>query len=615
MRLKRIPLAVAAGAVAALALASCAPGGPSTPSSSGSASGSASASGSTGTEQAAQIDGSGKLDLKDIQTQDGELKVSIGGTEFGGYNTLTPATYDTYSNSIAALYSSGFFYFGTDGKVIPNETLGTAEVVSDSPLQIKYTINKDAVWSDGTPITVADAVLAWGSQNATLLGADGKTPLFNNVSGDLVGLVPKGPEGDVDGKEFTVTYKDPNLDWKLQTFMAQPAHVVAKQAGMSIEDLVSALRAQDKDKLAKAAAFWSTGWNKGAGQLPAADLNVSAGPYILDSWQKGQSVTLVPNEKYWGPKPGVSKLTFRFVDPSAMVQALQNKDLDVMSPQPTLDTLKQLEALGASVNIIKGNTMTWEHVDFNFAGTSVFKDDADLRKAFAMCIPREQIVEQLIKPLNPEAQVLNSRVSFPGDELYEKVTKDAYPADLYDKVNIEESKKLVDASSAKKTNGKVTVRIGYNTPNPRRANEVQLIKASCDQAGFDVKDIASETFSGEGGPVTKNDYDAFLFAWAGSGQLTSDANIYTTGSGQNFGKYSNKTVDENLKVVQTTMDLEKHSQALVNTEKELWNDMFGIPIFQHPGIDAAGADVTNVIHTNTQDGITWNAEQWQRLAK
>lgn len=45
--------------------------------------------------------------------------------------------------------------------------------------------------------------------------------------------------------------------------------------------------------------------------------------------------------------------------------------------------------------------MTWEHVDFNFAGTSVFKDDADLRKAFAMCIPREQIVEQLIKPLNP----------------------------------------------------------------------------------------------------------------------------------------------------------------------------------------------------------------------
>ncbi|WP_394162334.1 ABC transporter family substrate-binding protein [Galactobacter valiniphilus] len=614
MRLKRIPLAVAAGAVAALALASCSPGGPSTPSS-GSASGSASASGSTGTEQAAQIDGSGKLDLKDIQTQDGELKVSVGSTEFGGYNGLTPATYDTYTSAVTNMYMQGFFYFGTDGKVIPNTNLGTAEVVSDSPLQIKYTINKDAVWSDGTPITVADAVLAWGSQNAALLGEDGKTPVFNNVSGDLVALAPKGPEGDVNGKEFTLTYKEPNLDWKLQTLMAQPAHVVAKQAGMSVEDLVAALRAQDKAKLAKAGAFWSTGWNKGAGQLPSAELNVSNGPYILDSWQKGQSVTLVPNEKYWGPKAGVSKLTFRFVDPGAMVQALQNKDLDVMSPQPTLDTVKQLEALGSSVNVIKGNTMTWEHVDFNFAGTSVFKDDPELRKAFAMCIPREQIVEQLIKPLNPEAKVLNSRVSFPGDELYDRVVKDAYPAADYDKVNVEGAKKLVDASSATKTNGKVTVRIGYNAPNPRRANEVQLIKASCDQAGFDVKDISSETFSAEGGPVTKNDYDAFLFAWAGSGQLTSDSNIYMSKQPQNFGKYSNAEVDKQLTITKTTMDLTKYGDALVATEKQLWDDMFGIPIFQHPGIDAANADVSNVLHTQTQDGITWNAEQWQRVAK
>jgi peptide/nickel transport system substrate-binding protein len=611
MRLKRISLAVAAGAAAALALASCSPGGSNTPSSSGSVSGSASDSAA----QAAQIDGSGKLDLKDIQTQDGEIKVSVGSTEFGGYNTLTPATYDTYSSAISALYTTGFFYFGTDGKVIPNETLGTAEVVSDSPLQVKYTINPDAVWSDGTPITVADAVLAWGSQNASLLGSDGKTPVFNNVSGDLVALAPKGPEGDVNGKEFTLTYKEPNLDWKLQTLMAQPAHVVAKQAGMSVDDLVSALREQDATKLAKAGAFWSTGWNKGAGQLPADDLNVSSGPYILDSWQKGQSVSLVPNPKYWGPKAGVSKLTFRFVDSGAMVQALQNKDLDVMSPQPTLDTIKQLEALGSAVKIIKGDTMTWEHVDFNFAGTSVFKDDADLRKAFAMCIPREQIVEQLIKPLNPDAKVLNSRVSFPGDDLYDRVVQEAYPASTYDSVNLEESKKLVDASSAAKTNGKVTVRIGYNSPNPRRANEVQLIKASCDQAGFDVKDISSETFSAEGGPVTKNDYDAFLFAWAGSGQLTSDSNIYMTGQPQNFGKYSNAEVDKQLTITKTTMDLTKHGDALVATEKQLWDDMFGIPIFQHPGIDAAGADVTNVIHTQTQDGITWNAEQWQRVAE
>lgn len=610
MRSKRISMAVALGATAALALAACSPGGPANNSSSGAASGSASGSGSAPAGQAAQIDGSGKLDIKDAKTEPGELKLSVGGTEFGGYNTLTPATYDTYSSAVAGLYMQGFFYFGTDGKVIANENLGKAELVSDSPLTIKYTINPNAVWSDGTPITVADAVLAWGSQNAKMMGKDGKTPLFNNVSTDLVEMIPKGPEGDLGGKEFTVTYKDPNLDWKLQTLMAQPAHIVAKQAGMSIDDLSAALKAGDAAKLEKAGAFWSTGWNKGAGQLPSADLNVSNGPFILDSWEKGQSVTLKANEKWWGPKPGMEKITFRFVDPGAMVQALQNGDLDVMAPQPTLDTLKQLEALGTSVNILKGSTMTWEHVDFNFAGTSVFKDDADLRKAFAMCIPRQQIVDQLIKPLNPDAQVLNSRVSFPGDEVYEKSVAEAYDK-RYDNVDVEGAKKILEEKG--KTGLKV--RIGYNSPNPRRANEVQLIKASCDQAGFDVQDINSATFSAEGGPVTKNDYDAFLFAWAGSGQLTSDRNIYSTGSPQNFGKYSNKTVDDELTTVATTMDMAKRSESLVKAEKVLWDDMFGIPIFQHPGLDAAKSDVNNVVFSSTQDGISWNADQWQRVAK
>lgn len=602
MRLKRVSAAVAMGAAAALALAACAPGGPAAQSSS--ASGSSGGS-SSGAPSAPQVDGTGKFELGDVTTQDKEIKVSVGSTEFGGYNGLTPETYDTYTSAVTGMYQSSFFYYGTDGKVIANTELGTAELVSESPMKVKYTISDKAVWSDGTPITVADAVLAWGTQNAKLVGADGKTPVFNNVSSDLVELAPKGPEGDLKGKTFEVTYKDPNLDWKLQTFLDFPAHVVAKQADMSVDDLAAALRAQDKDKLAKAAQFWNKGWNKGPGQLPSKELNVSSGPYILDSWEKGQSVTVKANDKWWGTKPGVNKITFRFVDPGAMVQALQNGDLDVMSPQPTLDTLKQLENLGSAVNIQRGNTMTWEHVDFNFRGTSVFKDDADLRKAFAMCIPREQIVDQLIKPLNPDAKVLNSRVSFPGDEDYDAITGAAYDK-KYDSVDLEGAKKIL----ADKGKDKLKVRIGYNSPNPRRANEVQLIKASCDQAGFDVQDISSADFSADGGPQTKGDYDAFLFAWASSGQLTSDRNIYSTGSAQNFGKYSNKTVDAELTKISQTMDLNARVESLKIAEKALWDDMFGIPLFQHPGLDASKANITNVKFNASQNGITWNAEQW-----
>jgi peptide/nickel transport system substrate-binding protein len=419
--------------------------------------------------------------------------------------------------------------------------------------------------------------------------------------------VPDGPVGDPKGKTFTITYKEPNPDWELNTLLDFPAHVVAKQGGLSTDELVKALKAQDGKKLAKAGKFWSTGWNPGKGKLPPKDTLVTSGPYIPESWDKGQSITLKANPNYFGTKAGVKTLVFRFVDNGAMVQGLQNGDLDVMAPQPTVDTVKQLQDLGNKVVIHEGDTLTWEHVDFNFAGSSVFKDSADLRKAFAHCIPREQIVDNLIKPLNPKAEVLNTRDTLPGQEGYEDVLKSTYNGD-YDKVDIAKSKELIKKAGK---SGKVTVRLGYNAPNPRRADEVQLIKASCDKAGFDVKDVSSEDFGQPGGAVEKNDYDAYLFAWAGSGQIASGANIYGNKQPQNFGKYESTTVDKAFKKIKSTLDMKEHIKQEKIVEKGLWDDMFGIPLFLHPGVDASASNIENVKHTMTQDGITWNAFQWQ----
>src|SRR5699024_12086767 len=64
------------------------------------------------------------------------------------------------------------------------------------------------------------------------------------------------------------------------------------------------------------------------------------------------------------------------------------------SPQPTVDTLAQLENLGDAVAIQKGDTLTWEHLDFNFAEGNAMTN-LELRKAFAMCVPRQQIVDNL----------------------------------------------------------------------------------------------------------------------------------------------------------------------------------------------------------------------------
>ncbi len=607
MRLKRISMAVAATVAASLALTACSPGG-SQDKKKDDKGGDSQTVG-----DAKQFEGSGRFELSDVETQNKEIKITVGSIEYGGYNGLTPDTYSTYTSAVADTYMPGFRYYGTDGKVYQNKDMGSYKLISEDPMKVEYTIHEDAVWSDGTPITVADAISAWGTQT-TLSSPDAEKdgdgnapPLFDNVSNDLVDQVPDGPQGDPKGKKFTVTFKEPNPDWELQTWLSFPAHVIAKNGGLSKEEYIKALQDQDGKKLEKAAEFWNKGWNRGAGKLPKEEDNVSGGPYILDSWQQGESVTVKANPKYWGEKPGVEKLTFRFIDDSAMVQGLKNKDLQVISPQITPDIADQLKGLEGSneAKLYSGNQLTWEHLDFNFRKGNVM-EDLDVRKAFAMCVPRQEIVDKLVKSINPDATVLNAREIFSDDENYENVVSEAYKGE-YDEVDIEGAKKLL------KDKGKegATVRIGYSAPNPRRSQQFQLIKNSCEKAGFKVEDVSSKDFFDPGGTLDTGKYEVALFAWAGSGQKTSGWNIYHSKGAQNYGKFKNADVDAAFdKMKKATAD-DAHLEAVKEAEKALWDNLYGIPIFQHPGMRAADPKIANIAHTVTQSGITWNADQWQ----
>ncbi|OFT22123.1 ABC transporter family substrate-binding protein, partial [Arthrobacter sp. HMSC08H08] len=583
MRLKRISMAVAATAAASLALTACSPGG-SQDKKKDDKGGDSQTVG-----DAKQFEGSGRFELSDVETQNKEIKITVGSVEYGGYNGLTPDTYSTYTSAVAGTYMPGFWYYGTDGKIYQNKDMGSYKLISEDPMKVEYTIHEDAVWSDGTPITVADAISAWGTQT-TLSSPDAEkdddgnaAPLFNNVSNDLVDMVPDGPQGDPKGKKFTVTFKEPNPDWELQTWLSFPAHVIAKNGDLSTEEYIKALQDQDGKKLEKAAEFWNKGWNRGAGKLPKEEDNVSGGPYILDSWQQGESVTVKANPKYWGEKPGVEKLTFRFIDDSAMVQGLKNKDVQVIAPQTTPDIADQLKGLEGSneAKLYSGNQLTWEHLDFNFRKGNVM-EDLDIRKAFAMCVPRQEIVDKLVKPINPDATVLNAREIFSDDENYEGVISESYNGE-YDDVDVEGAKKLL------KDKGKegATVRIGYAAPNPRRSQQVQLIKNSCEKAGFKIEDVSAKDFFDPGGTLDTGKYEVALFAWAGSGQKTSGWNIYHSKGAQNYGKFKNADVDAAFdKMKKATAD-DAHLEAVKEAEKALWDNLYGIPIFQHPGMRAA----------------------------
>lgn len=612
MKYTKLSAAAALLASSALVMTACAPGGPaenneSEESAAGGSNGEV-ITGDNGQKLTVEPADSGKADLGEVETQDGSIAYSVGEDEFISYNSMTPETYSSYNSAVTERMISTFAYFGTDGEIYQNEEYGTYEKVSDDPLQVKYTINEDAVWSDGTPVTAADYILKWGVENPRIASGEGEeaTPLFNAVSHTFGEYVAEAPEGEADGKEFTITFSEPYADWPIMVDTAQPAHVVAEQSGMGMEAMLEAVRNEDAEALAPAAEFWNTGWNTSPGELPAEEIAPSNGQYKFKSWEPGQSITLEANEDYWGTPAATKELVIRFAAPETHVQALENGDLNVIEPQATVDTLEQLEGLGDQIVIQQDSTLTWEHLDFNFMEESIFSDSPELREAFALCVPRQNIVDNLIKPLNPEAQVMNAREVFPFQESYQEVVDAAYDGQ-YDEVDIEQATQLIEESG--ETN--LDVRIGYSQPNQRRTETVAMIKSSCDEAGFNVIDAGHADFFGVVQPA--GDWEVALFAWAGSGQIASGRNIYQSEGAQNYSEFSNEEVDAAWDTLAGSVDPAVHAEQVKIIERLLWENLHGIPLYAHPGVIANSADIANVRNTAAQSGAVWNAEQWVRV--
>lgn len=410
--------------------------------------------------------------------------------EFSSYNGNTSAENAARNNQPLQRVLTGFWYYGGDGAVTPDTDFGTYEKVSDDPLTVKYTINPAATWSDGTPIDCDDLALSWAANS-------GKVEGFS-TAGTTGWELTDAPKCDKGGKEITHVYSEPFADWRGGLYsqgQIMPAHVVEKKGNISEEELIAAVKDGDAKKLADAIKFYNDGWIM-KGTLLSEDLIPSSGPYKLSKIDAGQSLTLVANDKYWGAKPAIQTVVERYIALDQQAQALQNGEVNIAVPQPGPDVLNQLNALEA-VTVKSGPQYFFDHLDFNF-DSSPFKDRT-LREAFAKCVPRQLIVDNLIKPLNPEAKILQARITSSVQASYaDIVTGLAGEEKKYDAVDIDGAKALLE--KAGKTG--LEVKIGYNTPNPRRTSVVQLISDSCNKAASRSRTTAPRTSSAPAWPTT-----------------------------------------------------------------------------------------------------------------
>lgn len=569
-----------------------------------------------------------------------DTAVNVGWNQpFYSQNNLTSSGNATTNSNVLYLTTSVFNYYDGDLKLQKNEDFGKYEVLSEDPLTVKYTVNEGVTWSDGTAVDAADLIMYWGPQNDNFDTVEGSFDEDGNLqeteggvyfdgSSVAMTLVSKMPEISDDGRSVTLVYDSPRSDWEV-SFQPSPiaAHAIAKLA-LGIEDpkegkqaVIDAFANNDTEALAKIANVWNTGFDYTSMPSDPA-LYLSSGAYVLTDYVENQYLTVTAREDYdWGPAPKVQSITIRYTeDPLASVTALQNGEVDLIQPQSSVDVIETLKGIDG-ITYQAEEEGTYEHVDviFNNGGPfdpATYGGDEEkarlVRQAFLLTVPRSEILEKLIQPLNPDAQMRNSHTVVPGSPAYDEVVKgngsDFYTAD--DAANQQKAMDLLDQAGVQTP---IDVRFLYGASNVRRANEYQLIQAAGEKVGFNVIDEGDDAW---GGRLTQTDtYDASLFGWQSTNTfaLNSEANYVTDGL-NNFAGYSNTDIDEWYKQMASATP-EEEKQLTIQIEKQLNEDGFSIPIFQFPGVVAWRNELKGVAMIPISPTIFWNYWEWEISAE
>jgi peptide/nickel transport system substrate-binding protein len=459
-----------------------------------------------------------------------------------------------------------------------NELMDSAEQTSADPQTIVYKLKQEAVWSDGTPVSADDFVYLWKNLNGSVKGND----VASTTGYDQI----KSVEGSDNGKTVTVVFAEPFSDWKSLFYGLLPAHYMEKVAG-----------------------GWNTGLDKNPEKIPVN------GPFKVSTWQQGQSLTLVRNDRYWGPKAHLDSVVFRFL-PESTTQpaALQNNEVDLIYPQPQLDLVAQVKALPdvtSELNI----GLSFEHFDFNFKNQHLA--DPAVRKAIATGVNVPELVNRTVKQFTDQAQPLGNRIWLPGQKYYQ----DHFGQ--YGKGDTAGATKLLeDAGYAKGADGvyakdgqRLSLRISTTAGNQLRETQEQLFQAQMKEIGVDIKIANTDSTKLFGDWLPNGNFDIANFGWVGNPfAISSSQDIYRTGGGSNYGQYASKKVDQLFFQAVREVDEAKSAELGNQIDQQLTADMATIPLYAKPTYLAVRNTFANVGDNATQEGPFWNSNLWGQKA-
>ena len=300
----------------------------------------------------------------------GTLVVAIPGP-FAGCDPGSPTTTSSTDAVLSLVLPSAFTPGDLDAPAGDTTVISQAEVVSESPQVVDYTIAPDVRWPSGAPLGAADLARTWRERRDDRVLADLG---YRDVRSVRRAVATTGVAGTV----VAVTFAHPYADWESLFNLLVPA-----------------------------------GTAGAACALPSAALDPAIGPYAIRSASRSR-IVLTVNRRWTGATPAYTTVVVTS-DPAALPPPPEVGARATYLPSPSVAQLQAITSSGSYESEMQHDT-TIVSLDFAVRGHDALAPS--LRAALAHLVDRAQLVARLAAPLDASSAPEVSHLYGQGELLY-----------------------------------------------------------------------------------------------------------------------------------------------------------------------------------------------------
>lgn len=421
------------------------------------------------------------------------------------------------------------------GTAVPEDLPPDVEGAGDGRgIAMTYTLQPDATWGDGTPVTTKDVMFTWKVGRHPTAGA-GNLELNKRIHRIDV----------IDDKSFVIHADRISFEYAaINDFRLLPAH---------IEEPIFE---RDPNDYRNRTAYDTDPGNPG----------LYFGPYRIVEAVPGSRVVLERNETWWGKPPAFDRITILTIEQTTALEAnLLSGNVDMIAGELGL-TLDQALAFekrhGEDYQVIYEPSLLYEHIDLMLDNPILA--DKRVRQALLYAIDRETINQRLFEG---RQTVAHTGVS-PLDWVYNEDVK-KYP---YDPAKAAE---LLDAAGWSGIRDGIRhnaegapLRLEFMTTAGSRIRELvqQVLQSQWKQVGIDVR-VRNEpprVFFGQ--TVHERRFTGLaMFGWGKGPEHIPRTTLHseeipTAGngwSGQNYTGFKNAEMDKLIEAINLEVDRKK----------------------------------------------------------